>query len=191
MIRDIIMELTPFFTTFGLIALAELGDKTQLTVIALSARYDRKKVFAGVVAAFIIVTGLGVLVGEGLLRLIPENIIKIIAGLVFIIFGILMLRSREDCEENNNSPVLNPFISTFSMIALAEMGDKTQLSAITLSAKYNSPYLVFTGAVLALAAISLLGILAGKKLCELVPLSKIKLGAGALFILFGVLFIIG
>jgi len=59
-----------------------------------------------------------------------------------------MLRSKEDCEENNNSPVLNPFISTFSMIALAEMGDKTQLSAITLSAKYNSPYLVFTGAIL-------------------------------------------
>ncbi|PWB54833.1 MAG: hypothetical protein C3F06_03415 [Candidatus Methanoperedenaceae archaeon] len=185
------MELTPIFTTFGLIALAELGDKTQLTVIALSARYDRKKVFSGVVLAFIVVTGLGVLVGEGLLRLIPENIIKIIAGLMFIIFGILMLRSKEDGEENNGSQIMNPFISTFSMIALAEMGDKTQLSAITLAAKYNSPYLVFTGAVLALAAISLIGILAGKKLCDMVPLSKIKLGAGGLFILFGILFIAG
>lgn len=191
MIRDIIMDLTPLLTTFGLIALAELGDKTQLTVIALSARYDRKKVFAGVVLAFIVVTGLGVLVGEGLLRLIPEYIIKIIAGFMFIVFGIMMLRSKEDCEEANNSTVINPFISTFSMIALAEMGDKTQLSAITLSAKYNSPYLVFTGAVIALAAISLLGILAGKKLCEIVPLSKIKLGAGALFILFGIMFIAG
>jgi len=185
------MELTPLFTTFGLIALAELGDKPQLTVIALSARYDRKKVFSGVVLAFIVVTGLGVLVGEGLLRLIPENIIKIIAGLMFIIFGILMLRSKEDGEENNGSQIMNPFISTFSMIALAEMGDKTQLSAITLAAKYNSPYLVFTGAVLALAAISLIGVLAGKKLCDMVPLSKIKLGAGALFILFGILFIAG
>ena len=185
------MELTPLLATFSLIALAELGDKTQLTVIALSARYDRKKVFSGVVLAFIVVTGLGVLVGEGLLRLIPENVIKIIAGLMFIIFGILMLRSKEDCEEDNNSQVINPFISTFSMIALAEMGDKTQLSAITLSAKYNSPYLVFTGAVLALAAISLIGILAGKKLCEIVPMSKIKLGACALFILFGILFIAG
>lgn len=185
------MELTPLFTTFGLIALAELGDKTQLTVIALSARYDRKKVFSGVVLAFIVVTGLGVLVGEGLLRLIPENIIKIIAGLMFIIFGIMMLRSKEDGEENNGSQIMNPFISTFSMIALAEMGDKTQLSAITLAAKYNSPYLVFTGAILALAAISLIGILAGKKLCDIVPLPKIKLGAGALFILFGILFIAG
>lgn len=185
------MELTSFLTTFSLIALAELGDKTQLTVIALSARYDRKKVFAGVVLAFVVVTGLGVLVGEGLLRLIPENFIKILAGLMFIVFGIMILRSGEDHEEDNNSKVLNPFVSAFSMIALAEMGDKTQLSAITLSAKYNSPYMVFTGAVLALAFISLIGILVGEKLCEIVPISKIKLGAGALFILFGILFIAG
>lgn len=185
-------DLTPLLTTFGLIALAELGDKTQLTVIALSARYDRKKVFSGVVLAFALVTGLGVLMGEGILRLIPENYIKILAGLLFIVFGIIMLRSKEECEEeNNNSQVMNPFISTFSMIALAEMGDKTQLSAITLSAKYNSPYLVFAGAVLALVVISLIGILAGRKLCELVPLSKIKLGAGAMFILFGIMFIVG
>jgi len=72
MIREIIMELTPLFTTFGLIALAELGDKTQLTVIALSARYDRKKVFAGVVLAFIAVTGLGVLSGRTI-TMIPEK----------------------------------------------------------------------------------------------------------------------
>lgn len=185
------MDLTPLLTTFGLIALAELGDKTQLTVIALSARYDRFKVFSGVVLAFVLVTGLGVLLGGGLLQLIPQNVIEIIAGIIFIIFGISMLRSGEECEEDGNSPVLNPFISTFSMIALAEMGDKTQLSAITLSAKYDSPYFVFAGAVLALVAVSLLGIFAGKKLCETVPLSKIKLGAGVLFILFGILFIAG
>jgi putative Ca2+/H+ antiporter (TMEM165/GDT1 family) len=77
------------------------------------------------------------------------------------------------------------------MITLAEMGDKTQLSAITLAAKYDSPYLVFAGAVLALASISLLGIFLGRKLCETVPLSKIKLGAGALFILFGISFLAG
>ena len=117
--------------------------------------------------------------------------IKIIAGIMFVAFGIWMLLSKEDCEEEENPRVLNPFISTFSMIALAEMGDKTQLSAITLSAKYNSPYLVFFGAVLALVLISLLGILAGKKLCEIVPMSKIKLGAAAMFILFGIMFIAG
>ncbi len=184
-------NITPLISTFALIALAELGDKTQLTVIALSAKYDRKKVFSGVVLAFVLVTGLGVLVGKGLLEIIPEGMIKIIAGIMFVAFGIWMLLSKEDDEEEENPRVLNPFISTFSMIALAEMGDKTQLSAITLSAKYDSPYLVFLGAVLALASISLLGIFAGKKLCEIVPMSKIKLGAAVMFILFGIMFIAG
>ncbi|MCZ7393518.1 MAG: TMEM165/GDT1 family protein [Candidatus Methanoperedens sp.] len=185
------MDITPLLTTFGLIALAEFGDKTQLTVIALSAGYDRVKVFTGVVLAFALVTGLGVMVGEGLLRIVPETLIKIIAGIMFVAFGIWMLLSKTNCENNNTSPLGNPLLSTFSMIALAEMGDKTQLSAITLSAKYNSPYLVFLGAVLALASISLLGILLGKKLCEVMPPSKIKLGAGAMFIIFGILFLAG
>jgi putative Ca2+/H+ antiporter (TMEM165/GDT1 family) len=101
-----------------------------------------------------------------------------------------MLYSRED-DEDENPTVGNPLLSTFSMITLAEMGDKTQLSAITLAAKYDSPYLVFAGAVLALVSISLLGIFLGKKLRELVPLSKIKLGAGALFIIFGLSFLAG
>jgi putative Ca2+/H+ antiporter (TMEM165/GDT1 family) len=185
------LDFAPFLTSFGLIALAEFGDKTQLTVIALSAGYDRVKVFIGVVLAFALVTGLGVVVGETLFQLVNPALIKIIAGLLFVVFGIWMLLSKTNCENNDTSPLGNPLLSTFSMIALAEMGDKTQLSAVTLSAKYNSPYLVFLGAVLALASISLLGILLGKKLCEVVPLSKIKLGAGAMFVLFGILFLAG
>ncbi len=185
------MDITPLLTTFGIIALAEFGDKTQLAVIALSAGYDRLRVFAGVILAFTLVTGLGVLVGDALFKIIDPDLMKIMAGLVFIAFGVWTLLSKESCEKEDASPLGNPLLSTFSMIAMAEMGDKTQLSVITLVAKYDSPYLVFAGAVLALASISLLGILAGKKLCEVVPLSRIRLGAGAMFILFGVLFLTG
>ncbi|VVB87028.1 Uncharacterised protein [uncultured archaeon] len=185
------MDLTPLLTTFGLIALAELGDKTQLTIIALSAGYDRVKVFTGVILAFTLVTGLGVLVGNTLLQVIAPALIKTLAGLLFVIFGIWMLASKSGSDTGSSSPLRNPLFSTFSMITLAEMGDKTQLTAITLSAKYDSPYLVFLGAVLALASISVMGILIGRKLCEIAPLSKIKVGAGALFIVFGVLFLIG
>ncbi len=184
------MDITPFLTTFGLIALAELGDKTQLTVIALSACYSRVKVFTGVILAFALVTALGVLVGDGLLQLVNPARVKTIAGLLFVVFGVWILLSKTSCDINSNA-LYNPLFSTFSMIALAEMGDKTQLSAVTLSAKYDSPYLVFLGALLALGLISLLGIFLGKKLCEIVPLSKIRLGAGILFILFGVLFLAG
>lgn len=185
------MDITPLLTTFTLIAVAEFGDKTQLTVIALSAGYDRAKVFAGTILAFALVTGIGVLAGETLLRYIPAHLIRIIAGLLFVAFGIWMLSSRESDDADENLRSGNPLLSTFSMITLAEMGDKTQLSAITLAAKYDSPYLVFAGAILALAVVSLIGIFLGKKLREIVPLPKIKLGAGVLFILFGVLFLAG
>lgn len=185
------MDLTPFLTTFSLIALAEFGDKTQLAVIALSARYDRVKVFTGVILAFALVTGLGVLAGGVIYQFIPQDVIRILAGLLFLVFGVLTLISKEECETDEATPLGNPLLSTFSMIALAEMGDKTQISAITFVAKYDSPYLVFAGAVLALGIISLIGLFLGKKLCEIVPLSKIKMGAGALFILFGILFLAG
>jgi putative Ca2+/H+ antiporter (TMEM165/GDT1 family) len=183
------LDLTPFLTTFGLIAIAELGDKTQLTVIALSAGYDRTKVFTGVILAFVLVTGLGVLVGNVIFRFIDPDLIKILAGLLFIVFGIVTLRSKETCEDDKLTRIASPFISTFSMIFLAEMGDKTQLSAITLAAKYDSPFLVFSGAVLALALISLIGIIVGQKMCELIPLSKIRTGAGMIFIIFGLIFL--
>jgi len=185
------LDLGPFLATFSLIALAEFGDKTQLAVIALSASYDRKKVFSGVILAFALVTGLGVLVGDVIYKFIPQELIRILAGLLFVAFGVLMLVSKEDCETEDASLIGNPLISAFSMIAFAELGDKTQLSAITLVARYDSPFMVFAGALLALGLISLMGIFLGKKLCEIVPLSKIKLGAGALFILFGILFLAG
>ena len=185
------LNLTPFLTTFSLIALAEFGDKTQLAVIALSAKFDRVKIFTGAILAFALVTALGVLVGDVIFTFIPQYVIRILAGLLFIAFGFLMLSSKESCEKDEKSHIGNPLLSTFSMIALAEMGDKTQLSAITLVAKYNSPYLVFLGALLALGLVSLIGIFLGKKLCEILPLSKIKLGAGALFILFGIMFLAG
>lgn len=186
------MDMTPLLMTFGLIAITELGDKTQLTVIALSAGYDRVKVFTGEISGFILVTGLGILVGETLFTYISPSWIKIIAGLLFIVFGIwILLPQKTSCDAEENKSFPNPLISTFSMITLAEMGDKTQLSAITLAAKFDSPYFVFLGAILALGSISLIGILVGEKLCKIVPLSKIRQGAGVVFILFGILFLAG
>ena len=185
------MDITPFLTTFWLVALAELGDKTQFTVIALSVMCDRYKVFSGVVLAFAVVTGLGVMVGDALLQLITPEYVRILAGLLFLAFGVLILFSKMDSGTIGNTRLTSPFFSTFWMISAAELGDKTQLSAIALAAKYDSPVLVFGGAVLALVLISLLGIVAGKKLVERVSMSKIKIVSGVMFVVFGVLFLAG
>ncbi len=187
------MDITPALATFGLIALAEMGDKTQLIAIALSARYSRTHVFAGLMAAFIVLTALAVGVGEVVVAFIGPEFIGIIAGLLFILFGVITILMDDD---DDNSGVINPgahsvFMTAFSLIALAELGDKTEIAVIALSAQYHAPFMVFLGAVLGLGLVSALGVAIGGKLQMMVPMEKLRLGSGVLFIVFGVLFLYG
>jgi len=141
------MDITPALATFGLVALAEMGDKTQLIIIALSARYSRTHVFAGLMAAFIVLTALAVGLGEVVVAFIGPEIIGIVAGLLFILFGVITILMDDD---GDNGDVKNPgarsaFMTVFSLIALAELGDKTELAVIALSAQYHVPIMVFLG----------------------------------------------
>ena len=82
-------------------------------------------------------------------------------------------------------------LTTFGVIFLAEMGDKTQLAAMTMAAEKKRPWEVFLGASLALTAVSAIGIVVGATLGQYLPLEWIKRGAGAAFIIIGVLILIG
>ena len=85
------MDWKIFLTTFGTIFLAELGDKTQLAAILMTSKTGRPlSVFIGAVAALSLVTAIGVLLGEGLISMIPQNILKKVAALAFILIGALM-----------------------------------------------------------------------------------------------------
>ncbi|MCL7415723.1 MAG: TMEM165/GDT1 family protein [ANME-2 cluster archaeon] len=186
------MDLTPALTTFGLIALAEMGDKTQLIAIALSTRYSRIHVFAGLIAAFVVLTALAVGVGEVVFAFIGPHIIGIVAGLLFILFGLItILMDDDDDGDIKNSGGRSAFMTAFSLIALAELGDKTEIAVIALSAQYHAPILVFLGAVLGLGLVSALGVAIGGKLQTIVPMEKLRIGSGILFLVFGVLFLLG
>ena len=82
-------------------------------------------------------------------------------------------------------------ITTFGIIFLAEMGDKTQLAAMTMAAQTKRPWAVFVGASLALAAVSALGVVVGSVIGEYVPLEWVKRGAAVAFIVIGVLMLLG
>jgi len=186
------MDITPTLATFGLIVLAEMGDKTQLVVIALSARYSRTHVFAGLMSAFIVLTALAVAVGEVVVAFIDPGIIGIVAGLMFILFGVITIQINDDDNGDVKNPgVCNAFMTAFSLIALAELGDKTELAVIALSAQYHAPIMVFLGAVLGLGVVSALGVAIGGKLQTIVPMKKLRIGSGILFLAFGVLFLLG
>ncbi|MGH9971373.1 MAG: TMEM165/GDT1 family protein [Pyrinomonadaceae bacterium] len=83
------------------------------------------------------------------------------------------------------------FLSTFGVIVLAEMGDKTQLAAMTMSAESKRPWAVFIGAALALTVVSAIGVLAGSVIGNYVPLLWVKRVAAAAFIVIGVLMLLG
>lgn len=185
------MDLTPLLASFLLVVVAELGDKTQIAVITLSSHHNALLVFASGILALLLVSGLGVVIGETLTQIIPLPIIRVAAAILFLAFGIyaiLLAGKKEGQVEKSCSKSVA--LSVFSMVALMELGDKTQLAVIALAAEYGAPLLVYAGVALAFTAITGLGVLIGCKLLRLIPLRIVRLGSGVVFILFGIVFLL-
>src|SRR5512137_3214035 len=98
------MEQTIFLSTFGLIFLAELGDKTQLTAMALALRYPWQRIFVGIAAAFVVLNLAAVLVGKVLFLLLPIFWVTLVSTLLFFYFGYSTLRHACDREDGEDGP---------------------------------------------------------------------------------------
>ena len=148
-----------FLIPLAAVALAELGDKTQLSVLLLSSKTKRHlELLVGVMLAFLIVDGIAIVAGSVIISLVPVSIIKIISGVVFIVFGILLLVNLDkDGKKKGNAVLKTPFISGFSMIMMAEWGDKTQIASGLFATNYN-PVMVLLGTMTALFMLSLMAI---------------------------------
>jgi Ca2+/H+ antiporter, TMEM165/GDT1 family len=184
------MNGTTFLATFGIIFLAELGDKTQLTAMTLATRYPWRKVFIGLACAFALLNLAAVIIGGLLFTVLPIFWIRLASALLFLFFGVATLRSKgfdesEEEAEESKFKGKGPVVTSFLMILLAEIGDKTQLVTASLAAQHDSSFTVFAGSTLALWSVSLIGIFAGRQLVRFVPLSRLHKGAGILFLLFG------
>jgi putative Ca2+/H+ antiporter (TMEM165/GDT1 family) len=174
-------------TAFGLIALAELGDKTQLVCMILATRHPYGPVLLGAVLAFAVLNGLGVLFGATLAAWLPEWVTAAVVAILFAAFGVKTLyqvgAETVEVEEPSNRGVL---FSTFVLIFVAELGDKTQLAVAGL-ASTQAAFPVWVGGTLGLAAISALGVLAGRTVLQRLPLPLLHAVSGALFLLLAVL----
>ncbi len=182
MIEDI---LIPFIV----IGLAELGDKTQLSVLLLSSKSTKHlQIFLGVFFAFFIVDGLAILFGNWITTIIDIQILKIVSGLVFIIFGLYMLITTEK-EEGEEKYYKNPFFTAFLLIMLTEWGDKTQIAAGLFAIQYQ-PILVLIGTMCALSILSIIAIFFGKFIATRLDKKLINKIAGGLFVILGIIFFI-
>lgn len=179
--------MTAFIKALLFVVAAEMGDKTQLLAMAMAGKYRAKQVLAGVFIATILNHALAVAVGNYLSSFIPINIIKIIAGISFLIFGLWTLRGDKIDDEDNKKSKFGPIATVAIAFFLAEMGDKTQLMTIAISADYHQPLYVLMGTTTGMMISDGIGIICGAWMCRHIPDIYIKWTAGLIFIFFGTL----
>ena len=178
-----------FLSIFGLLFVAELGDKTQLMAMSLAHRYRALPVIVGSFAAFFVLNVLAVLLGGGLATLVPRPLLLAVAALLFLAFAWQSWRDGGDEEEAEMSRGrrFGAVVTSFLLIFLAELGDKTQLAMVALAARGEAPLAVFLGGTAALWLVALLGIIFGRTLLTRIPARVVHRSAALLFGLFGLL----
>jgi Ca2+/H+ antiporter, TMEM165/GDT1 family len=177
-----------FWLSFGVIFVAELGDKSQLMAMAFAARYRIWPVIAGITVATAIVHLGSVALGAGFAGLIPTTWVNIIAALAFFGFAAWTLRGdtlseadRRRAQQSSRSAFLTVGVVFF----LAELGDKTMLATVTLATQHDW-FGVWVGSTLGMVAADLLAIIVGRLAGARLPERYVRYGAAALFVLFGV-----
>jgi putative Ca2+/H+ antiporter (TMEM165/GDT1 family) len=172
------------------VGLAEMGDKTQLSILLLSSRTrEYFRLFLGVMLAFLLADGFAILVGSWVTNVIPVHLVKLVSGLVFILFGILILKGDQDDVAESNLSAKRAFVSGFSMIFLSEWGDKTQIASALFATEYD-PRMVFIGVMIALLLLSVMAIFLGKYLSSRIDRRVITRIGGAVFLLIGLSFLL-
>lgn len=169
--------------------IAEMGDKTQLMLVALTSKYKLRDIILGTAAAILVLNGLAVLAGGLVGSLIPDWIIKIVAALAFLYFAVSSLKKEDDEEEEakENKFKFAP-LAVFGTFFVAELGDKTQLTAIAFGANegLSAALIVWLGCSIGLFAADILGMLVGYLLKAKTPDGLLNTLAFIIFAIFGV-----
>ncbi|UCE90052.1 MAG: TMEM165/GDT1 family protein [Pseudomonadota bacterium] len=183
------MDLSIVASAFVLLFVAELGDKTQLMAMTLAHRFPTWPVVAGVFAAFLVLNLLAVVVGEGLYHAVPQNWVLAAAGALFLFFAWRSWKEADADEEDGDTGATarGAFITSFGLIFVAELGDKTQLALVAFAASTGKLWSVFIGGTLALWAVSAIGIILGSTVLRRLPKVWMHRAAALLFLAFGVL----
>ena len=186
-------SLSIFLISFGLIFTAELGDKTQLMILTLALRYGGRPVLLGAFCAFTLLSGSAAIIGTGFAELLSPEVIRIISGSVFILFGLFVFLMGETVEGNGREIKRSDqagILAAFSLIAISELGDKTQIATLLLSVKYQNFYSVFLGSLAALCFATIIGIFVAGRLQRFLPKKYITRVSGFLFLIIGAITLI-
>lgn len=175
-----------FIEALVLVFVAEVGDKTQLMLMTLATKYTIMQMLLGILLGVTINHGAAVVIGCYLSSIIDSRLLQLFAGFIFIAFGIITIVYDDENEKRKNYK-FGPVLTTALTFLLGEMGDKTQLTAMTLAMEAQYPLLVLAGSVTGMLAIGMIGIIIGTALTKHIPSNIIKIISGLVFIIFGVM----
>jgi putative Ca2+/H+ antiporter (TMEM165/GDT1 family) len=180
-----------FLLAFGVIFVAELGDKSQLMALAFATRFKAWLVLVAITGALLVEFALSVIIGRVFALALPSNVINVVAGVAFLVFAVWTLRGEEADEETTDRPVtgtLAALITIGATFFLAELGDKTMLAVITL-ATTQEPIGTWLGATAGEVLADALAIGVGAWLGTRLPARAIRLFAAGAFVVFGLILI--
>lgn len=174
------------FTSTAVVALAEIGDKTQLLAIVLATRFKKPwPIIAGIFAATLANHFLAALVGSQAASFLDGIWFRYVIAASFITMGLWTLIPDKFDEDNQKPARFGPFLTTLVAFFLVEMGDKTQLATIALGARFHDAAAVATGTTLGMMVANVPAVFLGNELIKRVPLRLVRITAAVLFIAIG------
>lgn len=177
----------------GVVALAEIGDKTQLLAFILAARFKKPvPIIAGILLATLANHGLAGALGAWITAMLSPEILRWALGLSFIAMAIwTMIPDEIEEEETKVAKRFGVFGATLVTFFLAEIGDKTQVATIAMAAHYATPLLVVIGTTLGMLIADVPAVFAGDKLASRIPMKLVHAVAAAIFALLGAATLLG
>ena len=177
----------------GVVALAEIGDKTQLLAFILAARFKKPlPIILGILVATVINHGFAGALGAWITSTISPEVLRWVLGASFIGMAIwTMIPDKIEEEETQIAQRFGIFGATFITFFLAEMGDKTQIATVAMAAHYTEPLMVVIGTTLGMLIADVPAVFAGDKLANKIPMKLVHSIAAAVFALLGVLTLVG
>lgn len=177
----------------GVVALAEIGDKTQLLALILAARFRKPlPIIAGILCATLVNHGLAGALGAWITSVLSPGTLRWILGLSFLGMAVwTMIPDRIEDEETQVAKHLGVFGATLVTFFLAEMGDKTQIATVALAAHYAAPLMVVIGTTLGILVADVPAVLAGNRFAPRMPMKLVHSIAAGIFAVMGVLTLLG
>ena len=180
--------MEPLLVSTGVVALAEIGDKTQLLAFILAARFQKPiPIIAGILVATILNHGLAGALGTWITSTVDPEILRWILGASFIAMAAWTLIPDEiEDEEAAVVQKFGVFGATLVTFFLAEMGDKTQIATVALAAHYANPLMVISGTTLGMLIADVPAVFVGDKLANKIPMRLVHGIAAGIFALLGI-----